>query len=50
MGRTDSEIRDMRSRIKEELFEVLTRKEQENFDLEKALKRINTAMESVVAA
>ena len=40
----------MRSRIKEELFEVLTRKEQENFDLEKALKRINTAMESVVAA
>jgi predicted nucleotidyltransferase component of viral defense system len=50
MGRTDQEIKDMRSRIKEELFEVLTRKERESFDLENALKRINKAMKSVVTA
>ena len=47
MGRMDSEIKDMRSRIKEELFEVLTGKEQQNFDLEDALKRINKAMEAI---
>ena len=45
MGRTDVEINDMRSRIKAELFEVLTKDEQQNFDLDKALKRINKAME-----
>ena len=39
----------MRSRVKEELFEVLTRNERDKFDLERALKRINKAMESVVA-
>jgi hypothetical protein len=50
MGRTDQEIKDMRSRIKEELFEVLTREERESFDLENALKRINKAMKSVVTA
>jgi hypothetical protein len=44
MGRTDIEISDMRGRIKEELFEVLTKSEQQNFDLDKALKRINKAM------
>ena len=49
MGRTESEIKDMRSRVKEELFEVLTRNERDKFDLERALKRINKAMESVVA-
>jgi predicted nucleotidyltransferase component of viral defense system len=50
MGRTDTEIKDMRSRVKEELFDVLTRVERDKFDLERALKRINKAMESVVAA
>jgi predicted nucleotidyltransferase component of viral defense system len=50
MGRTDKEIKDMRSRVKEELFEVLTRKERESFDLENALKRINKAMKLVVTA
>lgn len=50
MGRTEAEIKDMRSRIKEELFEVLTRIERDKFDLERALKRINKAMESVIAA
>jgi hypothetical protein len=30
-----------------ELFEVLTKDEQKNFDLDSALKRINKAMEGV---
>ncbi|MGA3280678.1 MAG: nucleotidyl transferase AbiEii/AbiGii toxin family protein [Smithella sp.] len=47
MGRTEAEIKDMRKRIKAELFEVLTRKEQDNFDLGKALDRINNAMKAV---
>ena len=50
MGRTEAEIKDMRSRVKEELFDVLTRIERDKFDLERALKRINKAMESVIAA
>ena len=41
LGRQDKEIKDMRSRIKEELFEVLTAEERKNFDLDSALKRIN---------
>ena len=44
LGRSDKEIKDMRSRIKEELFEALTPAERENFDLDMALKRINKAM------
>jgi predicted nucleotidyltransferase component of viral defense system len=47
MGRSDAEIKDMRSRIKAELFEVLTKEEQQNFDLDSALKRINRAMEGL---
>jgi hypothetical protein len=31
-----------------ELFEVLTRKEQEHFDLEQALKRINQSVALMV--
>lgn len=47
LGRPDAEIRDMRSHIKEELFEVLTPDERKNFDLDTALKRINKAMRVV---
>jgi len=47
MGRTVVEINDMRLRIKAELFEVLTKAEQQNFNLDKALERINKAMEGV---
>lgn len=47
LGRSNDEIKDMRLRIKDELFGVLTKKEQENFDLDNALKRINKAMEDV---
>jgi predicted nucleotidyltransferase component of viral defense system len=45
LGRSNVEISDMRSRIEKELFDVLTSDERANFDLDKALKRINKAME-----
>ena len=44
LGRTDTEIKDMRSRIEKELFDVLTPDEQEKFNLDMALDRINRAM------
>lgn len=47
LGRSEAEIKDMRSRIKPELFDVLTESERLNFDLDKALERINKAMEKV---
>lgn len=47
LGRSEDEIKDMNSRIETELFDVLTPDERENFNLDKAFKRINKAMESV---
>lgn len=47
LGRTDAEVKDMRSRIETELFDVLTPDERKNFNLDTALKRINEAMEEV---
>lgn len=47
LGRSDAEIKDMYSRIKEELFEVLPPDKRENFDLNTALKSINKAMGAV---
>ena len=47
LGRTDVEIKDMRSRIEKELFDVLTPDEQEKFNLDTALVRINKAMVNV---
>jgi len=47
LGRSDSEIMDMKSRIETELFDVLTPKERKIFDLDKALSRINQAMDSI---
>lgn len=44
LGRGNKEIKDMRERIKEELFEVLTPAERKNFDLGSALERINSAL------
>lgn len=44
LGRSDEEIKDMRSRIENELFDVLTPGERENFNLDIALKRINKTM------
>lgn len=46
LGREDEEVKDMRSRIETELFDVLTPDERKNFDLDEALKRINKAMEN----
>ncbi|MEE8381916.1 MAG: nucleotidyl transferase AbiEii/AbiGii toxin family protein [Thermodesulfobacteriota bacterium] len=43
LGRSDEEIKDMRSRIENELFDVLTPGERDNFELDKALARINKA-------
>ena len=44
LGRSDKEIKDMKSRIENELFDVLTVGERKNFDLDTALKRINKVM------
>ena len=50
LGRSDEEIKDMSSRIQTELFDVLTPKERKNFDLNKALKRINKALEVFISS
>ena len=47
LGRQDVEIREMRSRIQEELFAVLTPAERKNFDLDVALARINKALKHI---
>jgi len=47
LGRSDKEVKDMKSRIENELFDVLTVSERENFDLDTALKRINKVMGEV---
>ena len=47
LGRSDDEIKNMRSRVKDELFGVLTVDERKNFNLDKALGRINKAMERI---
>jgi predicted nucleotidyltransferase component of viral defense system len=44
LGRSESEIEEMRSRIENELFDVLTLEQRKNFDLDNALNRINKAM------
>ena len=47
LGRSDKEIKDMKSRIENELFDVLTVSEREKFDLASAMKRINRVMGEV---
>lgn len=47
LGRSDDEIKDMRSRIENELFDVLTPSERKNFDLDTALERINRTIKSI---
>ena len=47
LGRSDTEISDMRSRIENELFEVLTPNERDNFNLDTALERINKSMGNI---
>jgi predicted nucleotidyltransferase component of viral defense system len=47
LGRKNVEIKDMRSRIQEELFEVLTLDERKKFNLDVALIRINKALQDI---
>jgi predicted nucleotidyltransferase component of viral defense system len=47
LGRSDDEIEEMSSRIETELFDVLTPDGRDNFDLYKALSRINRAMAKI---
>lgn len=47
LGRSDTEIKDMRSRLEVELFDVLTPDERKNFNLDAALKRINEALRNL---
>jgi len=44
LGRSEKEIENMRGRIESELLDVLTLKEKTMFDLDGALKSINTAL------
>lgn len=48
LGRSDKEIKDIKSRIENELFDVLTVSERKNFDLDTALKRINKVMGEIL--
>ena len=47
LGRSEEELKDMRSRIEAELFDILTPEECKNFNLERALDRINKEMEKI---
>ena len=48
LGRSDKEIKDIKSRIENELLDVLTVSERKNFDLDTALKRINKVMGEIL--
>jgi len=47
LGRSDSEIMDMKLRIETELLDVLTPGERKTFDIDEALSRINHAMNAI---
>ena len=47
LGRRDEEIKDMQSRVKEELLEVLIPDERKNFDLDSAIARINNVFRKI---
>lgn len=44
LGRSDKEIKDMKARIENELFDVLTVNERKNFNLDEALQKINKSL------
>ncbi len=48
LGRQESEIKDMASRVEAELLDVLNPAERKGFDLQKALARINSAINAVL--
>ena len=41
LGRTDKEIEEMKGRVKDELFPILTIDEQKKFDMQKTLDELN---------
>ena len=47
LGRTAKEITDMRLRISDELYDVLSLKERENFNIDDALTRINKLFKNI---
>lgn len=49
LGRANADIEEMRTRISEELFDVLTLDERKNFNLESALQRINRVFTTLSA-
>lgn len=47
LGRTDKEIEEMKARVEDELFPVLTIEEQKSFDIQKTLDKLNGVFESI---
>ncbi len=47
LGRTDKEIEEMKARVKDELFPVLTIDEQKNFDMQKTLYELNRVLKGI---
>lgn len=47
LGRPDKEIKDMKSRIKEELYEVLIEKERKGYDIQNTLDTINNVFKDI---
>ena len=47
LGRTDKEIEEMKTRVKDELFPVLTLNEQTSFDIQKTLDELNRVFKAV---
>lgn len=48
LGRADREIKDMKERIKDELFPVLTIEQQRIFDIHKILEKLNKVFQEIV--
>ena len=47
LGRTDKEIEEMKARVKDELFPVLTLDEQKSFDMQRTLDKLNEVFGSI---
>jgi predicted nucleotidyltransferase component of viral defense system len=47
LGRTDKEAEEMKARVKDELFPVLTINEQKSFDMQKTLDKLNGVLGSI---
>jgi len=47
LGRTDKEIEEMKARVGDELFPVLTIDEQKSFDMQKTLDELNRVFKGI---